>query len=153
MYFVSRASNFVYSKIQQFANLWSQYANINFSFTNADSANIRIAVDNDGTSWSYIGTGNLSVSQDKPTMNFGWFNDTTPDMEFSRVVVHEFGHALGCIHEQASPAAHIPWNKPVVYAWYLEPLGWNQAQVDSQVFAVVPQQGTWETLFDRFSIM
>lgn len=86
-------------------------------------------------------------------MNFGWFNDQTADDEFSRVVIHEFGHAIGCIHEQASPVANIPWNKPVVYEYYLKNDGWNQAQVDSNVFAVADQANTIETTFDRTSIM
>lgn len=121
-----------------------------------DSGNaiLRVRVNNDGTSWSYIGKGVQSISdQSQPTINFGWFTDSTVDDEFSRVVTHEFGHAIGCIHEQSSPTANIPWNKPYVYAWYLQNLGWNQQQVDSQVFAVADSNDTIETPFDRTSIM
>lgn len=32
-------------------------------------------------------------------MHFGWLRDDTDDVEWRRVVVHEFGHALGAIHE------------------------------------------------------
>ncbi len=56
-------------------------------------------------------------------MNFGWFDDSTPDNEFSRTVIHEFGHALGCVHEHSSPAATIPWNRDAVYAYYLATQG------------------------------
>lgn len=86
-------------------------------------------------------------------MNFGWFNDQTADDEFSRVVIHEFGHALGCIHEQSSPVANIPWNKPVVYAAYLQSDKWTPAMVDANVFTVASQATTIETAFDRTSIM
>jgi len=106
-----------------------------------------------GGSWSYVGTGAKNIAQDQPTMNFGWFNDQTADTEFSRTVIHEFGHALGCIHEQASPVANIPWNKPVVYAYYLKNDNWDQQMVDSNVFAVASQATTIETAFDRTSIM
>ncbi|KAH7350893.1 hypothetical protein BKA65DRAFT_246865 [Rhexocercosporidium sp. MPI-PUGE-AT-0058] len=146
------ASDFVKSKIQQFANVWSEFANLTFSFIDNGDTDIRVFVV-PGGSWSYIGTGSKGVPQDQPTMNFGWFNDQTADDEFSRVVIHEFGHAIGCIHEQASPVANIPWNKPVVYEYYLKNDGWNQAQVDSNVFAVADQANTIETTFDRRSIM
>jgi hypothetical protein len=148
-----KASEFVKSKVQQFANVWSEFANIKFSFIDSGNADIRVAVNSSRGSWSYVGTTSKGVAQDQPTMNFGWFDDRTDDEEFSRVIVHEFGHAIGCYHEQASPLAHIPWNKPVVYAYYLRTNGWDQAMVDSQVFAVLNQQGLSETSFDRTSIM
>ena len=47
---------------------------------------------------------------------------------------HEFGHALGFIHEQASPIANIQWNKPVVYEYYQRVYGWSQASVDFNLF-------------------
>jgi hypothetical protein len=147
-----RASPFVASKIQQFANVWSEFANLTFNFVNSGDADIRVFV-TPGGSWSYIGTGSKGVAQNEPTMNFGWFDDTTADEEFSRVIIHEFGHAIGCIHEQSSPVAHIPWNKDVVYAYYLKSNGWDQAMVDSNVFAVADQANTIETAFDRTSIM
>ena len=44
-------------------------------------------------------------------MNFGWLEDNTAATEYRRVVVHEFGHALGCIHEHQSPTEQLKWNK------------------------------------------
>lgn len=51
-------------------------------------------------------------------MNYGWLYPDTPDQEYSRVVLHEFGHALGAIHEHQHPEAAIPWDKPKVYEYY-----------------------------------
>ncbi len=46
----------------------------------------------------------------------GWLEPDTPNDEYRRVVLHEFGHALGGIHEHQSPASGvIPWDKPKVY--------------------------------------
>jgi len=84
------------SRIQQYANEWSRWGNVRFSFV-ADpmQAQVRAEVNNDKTSWSLIGRGALGVSPPDKTMNFGWLTDATPDVEVSRVVLHEFGHALG----------------------------------------------------------
>ena len=87
-------------------------------------------------------------------MNFGWFNDSTSDTEFSRTVIHEFGHALGMIHEHQHPLAAIPWDKPKVYAYYAgAPNYWTQAQVDNNLFAKYSTSQTQYSAYDTQSIM
>lgn len=119
----------LHQKVQQYANEWTKYANIKFNFNGAN-AEIRIAFELGKGSWSYIGTDALVIPKDQPTMNFGWLTDSTTETEFSRVIVHEFGHALGAIHEHQSPAAGIPWDKPAVYAYYAQTNGWNPYLID-----------------------
>jgi hypothetical protein len=116
-------------------------------------SDIRISFTPGIGSWSYIGTVAKSISQSDPTMNFGWFDDETSDEEFSRTIIHEFGHAIGCIHEQASPVVDIPWNKPAVYEYYLKNDGWDKAKVDANVFAKAVQADTLNSRFDNTSIM
>lgn len=65
-------------------------------------------------------------------MQLGWLDSSTPEHEFRRVLTHEFGHALGFIHEHQSPAAEIPWNEPAVYAHYLAQ-GWTEEMVKANV--------------------
>ncbi|KAH7305078.1 hypothetical protein BKA65DRAFT_415927 [Rhexocercosporidium sp. MPI-PUGE-AT-0058] len=149
------ASDFVRGKVVQYANEWTRYANLTFKFLPRDfqgDADIRVSF-NKGGSWSYIGTSAKNIAQSNPTMNYGWFTDETSDEEFSRVIIHEFGHAIGCLHEQASPVSNIPWNKPVAYDFYQKLNGWSKEQVDSQVFAVAAQATTINSRFDRTSIM
>ena len=43
----------------------------------------------------------------EPTMNYGWLTPDSADDELHRVVPHEFGHALGLIHEHQNP------NRPI----------------------------------------
>jgi serralysin len=43
----------------------------------------------------------------KPTMNYGWMTPDSSDDEVHRVVAHEFGHALGLIHEHQNPDTPI----------------------------------------------
>ena len=85
-------------------------------------------------------------------MNFGWLEPDTEADEYSRVVLHEFGHALGCIHEHQSPDVHIPWDKEKVYAYYARQ-GWSRSQVDTNLFQAYSPAGIQFSRFDRDSIM
>ncbi|KAF9063987.1 hypothetical protein BDP27DRAFT_1367607 [Rhodocollybia butyracea] len=146
-------SPFVQSKIRQYAAVWEQYANIHFDFVDDNTAEIRINFDQNVGSWSYLGTDALLRPAGLATMNYGWFNDNTPDDEFSRTVVHEFGHALGCVHEHQQPNANIQWNRPVVYDAYWRSQRWTRADVDAQVFAHYTAAEVTSSVFDNLSIM
>jgi hypothetical protein len=140
-------------KIISFANEWAQYANIKFEFTESGNAEVRISLRADGCSWSKLGT---YASDDKnpssPTIHFGWFNNFTPDIEIRRTTLHEFGHALGCVHEHQTIASPIKWDVDVVYRVY-STYGWSKAMVDHNVFKVYTQNEITNTIFDRDSIM
>lgn len=143
----------VQARVQPFAHEWSNYANLRFVFGNDPSAEIRISFQQPG-SWSYIGTDALSIPRNQPTMNFGWLTKATPNDEYARVVIHEFGHAIGCIHEHQNPATDIPWNKDAVYAYYAgPPNNWSKAQVDTNLFTRYSATLTQFSAFDRESIM
>lgn len=148
-------NSYLQNKVKQFAGEWLKYANLNFEYVPAyQYADIKINFDNSGQSWSYIGTDARSITQRIPTMNFGWFTDSTPDYEFSRTIIHEFGHALGLQHEHQSPAANIQWNRQKVYEYYAgEPNYWSQAYVDSNVFNKYNSTTTNYSSFDSQSIM
>lgn len=143
----------VQQRVQSFAQEWSTYANIHFAFGNDPNAEIRISFRQAG-SWSYIGTDALSIPKNQPTMNFGWLTPATPNDEYSRVVIHEFGHALGCIHEHQNPSTNIPWNKPAVYDYYAgPPNNWTKEQVDINLFTRYSADITQFSAFDPESIM
>ncbi|MCB0126308.1 MAG: hypothetical protein KDE58_28820 [Caldilineaceae bacterium] len=143
----------VQGRIATFAQEWSRYANLQFLFGNDPDAEIRISFAQAG-SWSYIGTDALAVTKDQPTMNFGWLTSATPDEEYARVVIHEFGHAIGCIHEHQNPATNVPWNKEAVYAYYAgPPNNWSRQQTDVNLFTRYSATLTQFSRFDRDSIM
>lgn len=147
-------STYVRNKVMQYAKEWSKYANITFNFVTSGTPQIRVTFTSGAGSYSYIGTDALTIASNKETMNFGWFNDSTSDTEFSRTVIHEFGHALGMIHEHQHPLAAIPWDKPKVYAYYAgAPNYWTQAQVDNNLFAKYSTSQTQYSAYDTQSIM
>jgi hypothetical protein len=143
----------VQQRVEEHAKRWSDHANITVDFVTDDDAEIRISFEQEG-SWSYIGTTALVIDKAEPTMNFGWLEEDTPDEEYERVVVHEFGHALFCIHEHQNPSTNIPWDKDAVYAYYMGPPNfWTKEQVDQNLFARYSTDITQFTDFDPKSIM
>lgn len=143
----------VQEKVKAIAQGWTNFANITFVFGDDPDAEIRISFQLPG-SWSYIGADALLIAKDKPTMNFGWLTPITDDEEYSRVVLHEFGHALGMIHEHQNPAGKIPWNEQAVLDYYMGPPNyWTEAQVRSNIFQTYSRDYTKFTEFDMDSIM
>ena len=143
----------VQQKVIRFAQEWRASANIQFDFGDHATAEIRISFQLPG-SWSFIGTDALGVPASEPTMNFGWLTLGTPNDEVRRVVLHEFGHALGLIHEHQNPAATIPWNRAAVYDYYAgPPNNWTPAQVETNLFQTYAAELTQHSAFDPHSIM
>lgn len=147
-------NNFLHEKVIEYAKQWESYANIHFEFIKSGDAEIRVAFDQGKGSWSHVGTNNLNIAQQsEPTMNFGWFNYLTPEDEFSRTILHEFGHALGCIHEHQSPAKSLNWNKPFIYAEYKNSMGWSAENVDHNLFYRYDNEKITNSEYDPTSIM
>jgi hypothetical protein len=143
----------VQTRVEHYAHKWEQFANIKFQFVTAGPAQVRVAFMVGDGSWSRLGTQALLwQDQQLPTMNFGWLRPDTEDAEYSRVVLHEFGHALGCIHEHQHPENGIPWNTERAYAYYGQQ-GWTKEEVDFQVFLRYSKRITKSSTFDPTSIM
>ncbi len=132
--------------VKKYAVQWTQHANLKFEFVDASSAQIRIAFNDDGA-WSYIGTDALGIPVDQPTMNFGWLDEG--------VILHEFGHMLGMIHEHQNPRDNpIEWNKPVVNeALSGPPNFWDQRTIDHNMYAQYDLSQINGSVLDTESVM
>jgi hypothetical protein len=144
----------VQAKVRDIAREWESVANLKLEFVTSGPAQLRVSFKEKGFSWSTVGTDALTVGPTEATINFGWLEPDTELREYQRVVRHEFGHALGMIHEHQNPAAkgQIPWDKPKVYAYYAQQ-NWSKADVDSNIFEVYSEDSTNHTQFDPTSIM
>lgn len=145
----------LHAKVAAYAAEWSRYGAIRLIFDNAADAHLRVSF-SPGASWSLLGTDALhpSLGPDDPTLNFGWLTPAIPNDELAAVVLHEFGHALGLIHEHQSPAADLPWDRAAVYAFYSGPPNfWTRDEIDRNIFARYAAAESNFSQFDPLSIM
>jgi serralysin len=147
----------VQERVREVARTWTQpgLASLTFEFRNDPSdALVRISFQYAG-SWSMLGTTcRTETNPERPTMNFGWLKETTSDDDLRRVVLHEFGHALGLIHEHQNPGGRIPWNRDVVYAELSgPPNNWSKEVIDRNMFQPWDEKETNFTKLDASSIM
>jgi serralysin len=140
--------------VRRFAPNWINHlANLQFSWQAPPNTDIRISFRYRG-SWSVIGTTAKRVPKDQPTMNFGWLTPGVSDDEARRVILHEFGHALGLIHEHQNPISAIQWNKPAVIADLSgPPNNWDPQTIEHNMFEQYPSNEIAGTKLDWHSIM
>ena len=140
--------------IQKYAKEWEKYANIKFQFVEVGNSHIRVILtgNDGGGNYSKLGTMALMVPQDEHTLHLDTTSFTTPEYTYT-AIVHEFGHAIGLMHEHMSPVSGIHWDKNRVYASYKMSQGWDKDMVDAQLFKKYNTSYTNGTKYDSKSIM
>lgn len=139
-------------KVKRIANEWTKYANLKFEYvTPKEYADIRIGF-NVGSygAWSVLGMKSAYGNTEEQSMRLGPLTSSN-EASIRRTILHEFGHALGLIHENSSPASTISWDLPKVYKYYSDLNGWSKDQVDQ--FVIKSPETTNYSEYDPLSIM
>lgn len=156
-------------RVARYAREWTQYANVVFDFEENGSPrqcrpnggeDIKIDFIDRAGWWSVAGT--ISRQRD-PSMNLQFFGVDTPlyangkpapESELRKIILHEFGHALGMLHEHQSPAANcddeINWEAAYLMG---ARMGWDKAQTDRNFRQFMQSSEFNVTEVDRKSIM
>jgi hypothetical protein len=144
----------LHDRVEKVAKEWTNIAGLTFNFIDEGDADIRISFIQDNRSWSYIGTDCHRIPQSQATMNFGWLTPDSPDDILQAVVLHEFGHAIGMIHEHQNPLGGIKWNMDAVkHDLSGPPNNWDAQTIENNMFKAYPKDQVTGTEVDSTSIM
>ena len=162
-------SDEIAKQIEDIANIWARYGYIEFKFVKFGAADIyiklepRIAKDKSGKIVknkynepvriaeysSYIGR---DAKGEVMNLCFpDW--EHTSDAQKKRIILHEFGHALGFHHEHKNINLQIDYNIPGIVAYYKDKLGWSAKQTKTNTFGALDRSKWNFTEFDPNSIM
>jgi len=147
----------LHGKVMKFACGWNEYSGLKFEKAASGVPGIiRVAFDQEGH-YSIVGRyAEKVVDTKKKTMNLQ-LTGREADWIIKMIVLHEFGHALGLMHEHQSPLFQVKWNEEEIYREFSgPPNNWDRKQIRSQIierYQLTPSTKTSGSTFDKTSIM
>lgn len=153
-------------QIEDVANVWTSHTRLSFDFGSSGQrydcatsprADIRVSFSGSGN-WSYVGTEATLIDVGAPTLNLAEMG-TGRNLSNSEkgTVSHEFGHAIGLMHEHQSPVSMC--EDEFNWEWLYDTLseqGMTKDDVDHnmrQLLVSSSKSGFILTEFDRKSNM
>lgn len=142
--------------VRDMANQWTDHANLKFDWVlSGPTTDLDIIIKFDASACnSYVGTSSRYAAEwGDVTMNLCHMDEKIGTDRFSRVILHEFGHALGLKHEHQNPNVEFEWNYDYVYNYYATYAGWDRARTDRNVFDAIHPSKVLASSHDPHSIM
>ena len=122
--------------VRKFAPEWSEYANVDFIFhtsrNTAEKIDIMLEIQEVDESKglggrSYIGSDSrLKSDQNSPSMHL-YFSSSTDTATKKGLILHEFGHALGLVHEHQHPERNFEYDLEAILK-YCEDQMWSESE-------------------------
>lgn len=129
----------LHKKVLQIASEWSKYCGVEFDLSTDSRAEIRVGFETyrlskDYGHWSYIGVESRDVARGR-SMNLAITEVSLERNEYHQAVVrHEFGHALGCIHEHQNPGVGgIQFDEGKTIDYFDRKYGWKAPMTEANV--------------------
>jgi len=144
----------LHEKVEAAAKVWEEFANLKFDFNpNLSHHNIRIKF-HAGMNDSKIGTDNLSFdNNDEDTMKYLSLSENSSEEDFGRYAVHEFGHAIGLIHEHLHPDFNFKLDEAKLTEYYKENFNYSDDDCENNLFRNYARNVLRYSEFDPDSLM
>jgi serralysin len=137
--------------VRSLANQWTRYANLHFDWIEEGQAEIRITFRGSGN-YSTLGTdAYFRTDQSQDTMSLsGLGNDP---LRKNKIILHEFGHAIGLQHEHLSPNSEIVLNRGKVTRECRFRYGLSPEVCEHAIFQTLEEDTVEAFEFDPHSVM
>lgn len=150
--FIDNPAKALRDRILGHMNAWSEFCGMSFVWSQSGGV-IRVTREYAGY-WSYLGVDALGVARDEPTFCLQGFTMQTKESEFTRVVRHEAGHAVGFHHEQLRRKIVDRLDVRKTLDYFARTQGWDEASTRFNVLTPIEDAAlTASDLTDETSIM